>query len=261
MSQLITIIGTGNVASHLAPALEDAGHKIEAVYGRSQDRARLLGDRLNNPRIADNLDFTRNRSTLFIIAVSDNAIEKVASDIALPKQAVLAHTSGTTPLSSLDRPGLENTGVFYPLQTFSRQRDISFEGLPLLIEASNAFTDELLSETGESLKAWVSKATSEDRQGIHLAAMFANNFTNHMLDIAGRIMKQGGLDENLLKPLIRETVEKAMTLSPASAQTGPAVRGDTNTIQRHIRQLEYNPVIQELYRLISRSIAESKPGG
>lgn len=258
MPHTITIIGTGNVAWHLAPALEQAGHVISAVFGRSKDKALLLRERLNNPLLATSLDFLQSESTLFIIAVSDNAIEKVAAELALPEQAILVHTSGTAPMSLLSVTGLNNIGVFYPLQTISRNSEISFCGLPLLIEASNRRTQDQLEKIGDSLHADTTVTSSEDRKGIHLAAVFANNFTNHMIDIAGQVMRQKSLDVSLLNPLIRETVEKALAQSPSSAQTGPAARGDTSTMQHHIEQLEFNPQLQALYRLISKNIADGR---
>lgn len=255
MTESITIIGAGNVAWHLAPALQQAGHAIDAIYSRSIDNARLLCDRLEGAQPVCSLDFCRSRSTLFIISVSDDAIETVASRLVLPSEAMLVHTSGTAPMSRLAVSGIDNIGVFYPLQTFSKSRNISFQGLPLLIEAGNETTQNRLLHIARSLTENVSLTSSEDRKGIHLAAVFANNFSNHMIDIAGRIMRHEGLDENLLKPLIRETVEKALVQSPSSAQTGPAIRGDTKTMQKHIDQLDFNPVLQQIYRLVSESIA------
>lgn len=258
MSLSITIIGTGNVAWHLAPALEQAGHEINEVFGRSKDNLDLLAQRLNNPAVTTSLDFSQSQSSLFIIAVNDNSIGSIVSSITIPQQAVLVHTSGTAPLSRLQHTGLQNSGVFYPLQTFSKSRNISFVGLPLLYEASNAFTENLLLEIGESLGADTTAASSKDRQGIHLAAVFANNFTNHMINIANKVMEEKALDGKLLKPLIGETVAKALAQSPSSAQTGPAARGDTDTIQQHIQQLEFNPRLQDLYRLVSESIRDSR---
>ena len=256
MPHSITIIGTGNVAWHIAPALEQAGHIINEVYGRCEDKALLLHERLDNPLIATSLDFSRSEATLFIIAVSDNAIDTIASGIVLPEKAILVHTSGTVPMTRLQVTGLNNIGVFYPLQTISRNRDISFRGLPLLIEASNPSTQNELVKISKSLGAHTAFASSKDRQGIHLAAVFANNFTNHMIDIAGQVMREKSLDVNLLKPLIRETVEKALAQNPTSAQTGPATRGDTDTMQSHIQQLEFNPQLQELYQLVSTNIRD-----
>lgn len=258
MPHSITIIGTGNVAWHLAPSLEKAGHNINAIYGRCEDKALLLRERLNNPLLATSLDFSQSDSTVFIIAVSDNAIDSVASTIILPEQAILVHTSGTAPMSSLQVTGLNNIGVFYPLQTISKTREISFCGLPLLIEASNRHTQDQLEEISASLSADSTITGSKDRQGIHLAAVFANNFTNHMIDIAGQVMQEKSLDVDLLKPLIRETVEKALAQSPSSAQTGPAARGDTDTMQSHMQQLAFNPRLQALYRLISDNIQDAK---
>lgn len=261
MSQIITIIGTGNLAWHLAPALERAGQVINEVYGRSENKALLLTEKLNNPAVTGSLDFSRSISSLFIVAVSDNAIGSVTSEIVLPDRAILVHTSGTVPMSQLQRRDLDHIGVFYPLQTFSRNREINFSGLPLLIEASDATTQIRLQEIGESLGTEVTVVKSENRLGIHLAAVFANNFTNHMIDIAGQVMEDNTLDFNLLKPLIRETVGKALAQKPSTAQTGPAARGDTDTMQKHLQQLGYNPQLEELYRVISESIRKSKERG
>ena len=260
MPHSITIIGTGNVAWHLAPAREQAGHVINEVYGRSEDMALLLQERLNNSQLSPSLDFSQSESTLFIIAVNDNAIDTVACAIVLPEKAILVHTSGTVPMTRLQVTGLNNIGVFYPLQTISRNRDISFQGLPFLIEANNTITQDELVKIVESMGADTTIASSKDRQVIHLAAVFANNFTNHMIDIAGQVMREKSLDVDLLKPLIRETVENALAQSPSSAQTGPAARGDTDTMQNQIQQLEFNPQLQELYRLISKNIADDMTG-
>lgn len=261
MSLIITIIGTGNVAWHLAPALERAGHVINEIYGRSENKALLLSEKLSNPAVTESLDFSRSISSLFIVAVSDDAIGSVASEIVLPDRAILVHTSGTVPMSRLQRTDLDHIGVFYPLQTFSRNRDINFSGLPLLIEASDATTQMRLEEIGESLGSEVTMVKSENRLAIHLAAVFANNFTNHMIDIADQVMEDNALDFNLLKPLIRETVEKALAQNPSTTQTGPAARGDADTMQKHLQRLEYNPQLQELYRVISESISKCKVRG
>lgn len=258
MSEIITIIGTGNVAWQLAPALERAGHVINEVYGRSEEKALQVGALLDNPVISISLDFSRSSSTLFIIAVSDNAIESVVSRMVFPDQAVLVHTSGTAPLSILKGTDLEHVGVFYPLQSISRNRRLQFFELPLLIEASDASTQQQLEKIGGSLGAAVTLVNSEDRLGIHLAAVFANNFTNHMIEIASQVMDSNGMDFQLLKPLISETVEKAFDENPSAAQTGPAIRGDTGTMEKHLARLAFNPRYQALYKLISESISQGK---
>lgn len=258
MWQEITIIGTGNIAWHLAAEFERAEHVINEVYGRSEANALQFSENLNNPVITENLDFTQSTSSLFIIAVSDKAIESVVSEIVLPEKALLVHTSGTVPMSVLELAGVERIGVFYPLQTFSKHRKVNFSEVPLLIEASDDSTQQQLENIAVSLSPKVTVVNSKDRLGIHLAAVFANNFTNHMIDIAGQVMERNALDLKLLEPLIRETIDKALDQNPSMVQTGPAVRGDTGTMQKHLQYLEFNPAYQELYRLISESINKGR---
>ena len=258
MSRNITIIGTGNLAWYLAAAFEQAGHVIHEIYGRSETKAIQIGKNLNNPVITDSLDFSRSSSCLFIIAVSDKAIESVASEIILPENALLVHTSGTVPMSALELAGIDHIGVFYPLQTFSKNREINFLEVPLLIEACDETTQKQLENIATSVSSNVTLVNSDDRLGIHLAAVFANNFTNHMIDIAGQVLEKNALDLDLLEPLIRETIEKALDQNPSTAQTGPAIRGDTDTMDMHLAQLGFDPRYQALYRSISESIREGR---
>lgn len=258
MSVKITIIGTGNVAWHLAPELERTGHVINEIYGRSEEKALQISKNLYNPTLTESLDFSLSTSSLFIIAVSDNAIKSIASEIVLPDEAMVVHTSGSVTLSTLELTALDRIGVFYPLQTFSKERKMKFSEVPILVESNDQSGEEELMAIASSISSNVTVANSEDRLGIHLAAVFANNFTNHMIDIASQLMDNSDLDLELLRPLIRETIEKALDQNPSEAQTGPAIREDTETMQKHLEQLGFNPRYQELYNLISESIREGK---
>ncbi len=258
MSLKITIIGTGNVAWHLAPGLEGAGHVINEIYGRSEDKALQISKHLYNPTITESLDFSRSASSLFIIAVTDNAIESIASEIVLPDETMAVHTSGSVSMSTLELTALDHIGVLYPLQTFSKESRMKFSEVPLLVESNSEEGQAQLQEIASTLSSKVSVVNSEDRLRIHLAAVFANNFTNHMIDIASRLMDNNDLDFEILKPLIRETIEKALDKNPSEAQTGPVIREDTETIQMHLEQLDFRPRYQELYQLISESIMEGR---
>ena len=253
-SDKITIIGTGNVAWHLAPALENAGYVINEIYGRTEDKALQLSENLYNPLVVDSLDFSTSTSSLFIIAVSDNAIESVATEIVLPDEAMVIHTSGTVPMSILNLTALDYIGVFYPLQTFSKERKLSLDKVPFLIEANDEDGLEILKRIASYISSNVKCVNSEERSKIHLAAVFVNNFTNHMLAIAGDLMDRNELDFNLLEPLIRETIDKALDQKPLNSQTGPAIREDQNTMERHLEELSFNSDYQQLYKLISESI-------
>ena len=258
MSQKVTIIGTGNVAWHFAPALEKAGFVINEIYGRSEEKALKIAENLYNPTYTDSLDFSTSASSLFILVVSDNAIESIVTEIVLPDDAMIVHTSGSISMDVLELTALEHIGVLYPLQTFSKQRRVKFTTIPLLIEANNADGQQHLEEIASALSDCVRVVNSMERLHVHLAAVFANNFTNHMLEMASQLMDYTELDLDMLEPLIRETVDKALENSPSDAQTGPAIRDDSTTMEKHLQLLESNPRLEELYQLISDNIRENR---
>ena len=250
----ISFIGAGNVAWHLAPALDNAGYKVAQVYSRDIKHARQLVERLYEAEIQENLDFSESHSRLFIIAVSDAAIEEIATEIVLPESSVVVHTSGSQPLSILGYLPTDNIGVFYPLQTFTREREISFENLPICIEGQNNETQALLHSIAESLTNKVYRVDSIDRKTLHLAAVFACNFTNHMYTIARQLLERKGLEFEMFLPLISETVNKSLTFGPEMSQTGPAVRNDLAVIEDHVQYLSYDEQLSTIYRNLSEHI-------
>ena len=249
------IIGAGNVAWHLAPALEDAGLVIECVYSRQPQHAQELADRLYGTEVQDHLDFSDSEATLFVLAVSDDAIEEVAQQLILPEEATVVHTSGSQPLSALRRADTDCTGVFYPLQSFSRHRPPDFRTLPICLESDDSEVLVRLTKLAKKVSRHVALVNSAERQVLHVAAVFANNFVNHLLHMAEGLANDHHLDFSLLHPLIEETVCKALDHGPALAQTGPAVRGDTTTIKRHMKQLRrYDAEYAKIYRLLTQHI-------
>ncbi|MDA0194099.1 MAG: DUF2520 domain-containing protein [Bacteroidetes bacterium] len=254
----VTIIGAGNVASHLAPALERAGYIINEVYARRIDEAERISQNLYSANTSDNLDFSGSDSVLFLIAVSDYAIEQIAGEIVLPDQCLIVHTSGSIPMSVLELTASDSIGVLYPLQTFSRNRKISFPEIPILTEANTPEGLAMLEQVGKSLSKRVALVDSEKRLQLHLAAVFVNNFVNHMLTIGDEITSENNLDFSLLEPLIRETVDKAIEIGASDSQTGPAIREDHSTMEMHMELLEENESYQRLYKIISKSIIDSK---
>ena len=252
----IDIIGSGNLATSLAPALEQNGFVIGHVYGRTLKSAQRIADNLYQASATNSLDFSNSKSTVFLLAVADDAIEEMSRELVLPAKAVVAHTSGSINLSVLGYTASPNIGVFYPLQTFSRSKRVIFDDVPILIEGDNSFTRKVLLGMARKISNTVSESTSKQRRLIHLAAIFANNFTNAMLAQANELMQLAKKDLHLLGPLIEETINKSMALGPENAQTGPAARGDLEVLDEHIQMLENYPSKKETYQLISQQIID-----
>jgi predicted short-subunit dehydrogenase-like oxidoreductase (DUF2520 family) len=253
----ITIIGAGRVAWHVARHLETAGHHICEVWSPDGQSAKQLAKRLYEAAPTDRLNFEDSEAELFLLAVPDDAIRDVAEQLVLPEGTVLAHTSGSKGIQLLtDLPYV--AGVFYPLQTFSKEKEVDFRQIPILIEGETSEATHLLTDIAGSLSKKVQYATSDQRKTLHLAAVFACNFTNHLLTIASNILETDELDFRLLHPLINETIQKALHLGPDQAQTGPAVRRDLGTLRAHLASLSDNPELAGIYRLLSESIMERK---
>jgi predicted short-subunit dehydrogenase-like oxidoreductase (DUF2520 family) len=252
----VSIIGSGNLAWHLAPALDNVGFVVKEVFSRNPQHAEQLTSRLYQAEVKATLDFSTSNSSLFIIAASDDAIKSIAQEIILPDEAILVHTSGSQPLSELEFSATTNVGVFYPLQTFTKQKKVDFKNIPIFIESNNEETEEALMLIGKAISNQVRKIGSEERQALHAAAVFASNFTNHMLTISKGIMEQNGLDYDWLKPLILETIQKSLNLDPESAQTGPAKRGDLEILDKHLEFLKEDEAVAEIYKIVSQHIVD-----
>lgn len=260
MPYRISIIGSGNVAWHLAPALENAGYGVFEVYGRTSKRVKELVSRLYEAEIKRDLDFSDSKSDIFIIATSDDAIEEIAQEISLPNEdSILVHTSGSLSAGVLSYAATEHIGIFYPLQSFSRNKSIQFDEIPICIEGESSLSRGVLTELGNAISQKVVSINSDQRMALHLAAVFANNFVNHFLGVANDILKANKLDENLLYPLVKETLEKAADIGPKTAQTGPAKRHDFETLDRHLEYLKNNEELAEVYRIVSQHIVDTHP--
>ena len=250
----ITIIGSGRVATHLATVLA-VQHQILQVYSRDLVHAQTLATLVNAQAIHQFEQLNLN-TDLVIIAVSDQAIATVIQTIAqyLPERLIV-HTSGSTNLSTLTQIH-DRAGVFYPLQTFSFERAVNWQDTPIFVEASNAQDLELLTQLANSLSNKVYQYSSKQRQTLHLAAVFACNFSNYCYDMAKQIVDQEQVDFNLLSPLILETANKATFNDPKNMQTGPAVRGDQNILAMHTQLLaeSHRTDLQKVYALMSDGI-------
>jgi predicted short-subunit dehydrogenase-like oxidoreductase (DUF2520 family) len=262
MSIKIAFIGSGKVAWHLSQGLENAGYPVIEVYSRHPAHAQQLVGQLYDAVIRTTPDFSDSQARLFFLAVNDNAMARVASELILPPGSIVVHTAGTHSLDDL-RYALASedaqAGVFYPLQTFSLGSEVDLSTTPFCIEAYNESTESLLVEIAQRISRTVYLVSSEERRILHVAAVFACNFSNHLLALAKRITDGEKLEFALLKPLIAETVRKALESDdPAQVQTGPAQRNDTEIIRKHLAYLQDQPDLQAVYRLLTDSIKGEK---
>jgi predicted short-subunit dehydrogenase-like oxidoreductase (DUF2520 family) len=250
----IVIIGAGNVATHLGIALKNSKHTIVQIYSKHKSSARKLANSLK----CDYTNFPEKINSdadVYIIAVNDDSIVEVASLLKLNNKIVV-HTSGSVELNVL-KPTSKNFGVFYPLQTFSKNNHVDFKSIPVCIEASNRATLITLQLLAKSISNNVQKINSEQRKVIHLAAVFANNFSNHLYTISSSILSKANISFDILKPLIEETAKKIKGNHPVNIQTGPAVRHDIKTMNSHLKMLSDNKEYSQLYKMISSSISDS----
>ncbi len=250
----ITFVGAGRVATHLAKAFQSQ-HQIVQVFSRNLHHAQRLAAQVNAQAI-DGIDQLNPQTDLVIVAVSDLVIPDVVEAIAtyLP-QCLIVHTSGSTNLSVIAQKQ-QRAGVFYPLQTFSFEREVDWLETPLFVEAVTREDLLLLTTLANSLSKRVYQYNSQQRQTLHLAAVFACNFSNYCYDMAKQVVDAEQVDFSLLFPLILETANKATRTNPKQMQTGPAMRGDQNILEIHQRLLtqSHRPDLEEVYRLMSDGI-------
>lgn len=243
---VISFVGAGNLATHLAQALKEQGHQIAGVWSRTEPSARALARLLQCPWTTDITCLETNVDIVFF-CVKDSCLEDLAGKV--DTSALCVHTAGSMPLEALPQ---KHRGVLYPMQTFSKQRQVDFNRIPVFLEAEGGDERQTLWQLANSLSMNVSFLSSKQRATLHLAAVFACNFTNRCLDIAAELLESQGLSFQNMLPLVDETVNKVHTLSPRQAQTGPAIRWDENVMQKHLSQLE--GIDKEIYRLMSLSI-------
>lgn len=250
----ITLIGAGRVATHLAKVLQ-LQHQIVQIFSRDLQRAQTLAN-LASAQAIDDVRQLDPQTDLVIIAVSDQAISSVIESIVsyLPDNLIV-HTSGSTSLSVLQSRH-HRAGVFYPLQTFSFDREVNWLETPVFVEAVEPQDLTFLSELANSLSHRVYQYSSTQRQTLHLAAVFACNFSNYCYDMAKQIVDAEQVDFSLLYPLILETANKATANDPKDMQTGPAMRGDQNILNMHQQLLgdSNRSDLQNIYALMSDAI-------
>lgn len=250
----VVIVGSGNVAESLAQAVAASPYRLVQIFARNVSRGTRLARAAGCTHTDDPSALAQ--ADIYLIAVSDRAVAPVSEALDFGR-AVVAHTAGSVSRDELSA-AIPNRGVFYPLQTFTAGRIVPLGDVPLFIEGENPETTAVLRELAGTLSRRVFDADSERRKRLHLAAVFACNFTNHMIAVGQRLMEQSGLPADALNPLLRETADKALSGPRAAAlQTGPASRGDRQTMERHTEMLAAEPELQNLYKLISLNIWET----
>ncbi|MBI9068121.1 MAG: DUF2520 domain-containing protein [Salinivirgaceae bacterium] len=251
--QNISIIGSGNVATHLALKLKNAGHKILDIYSRKIINAEKLANKVASNAIND-ISKINTESDIILICVSDKAISEITNQINFEPK-LIAHTAGSISIKELAR--FNNHGVFYPFQTLTKNSEITTGDIPFCIEANSSENETTLLNLAKSISDRVMLLASDQRKTCHLAAVFACNFTNHMYAIAEDILQQHHIPFDILKPLILETAQKVQNHSPLLSQTGPASRNDVNVMKQH--QSELSSVhLEKMYSFVSESIIELK---
>jgi predicted short-subunit dehydrogenase-like oxidoreductase (DUF2520 family) len=243
----VVILGAGNLATHLFKAFNEAENVIvNQWFSRNLKPIDLYKNIVD---VTDDLTSLRE-ADIYILAVSDDAISKLSSKLPFENRLVV-HTSGSVGIHDLDKK--HHRGVFYPLQTFSKEADMDFTNVPLCIEALDKSDLNTLKLLAEAIGSISYKVNTEQRKSLHLAAVYVNNFTNQLYRIAHEITESKSVEFDILKPLILETAKKIQTMSPYMAQTGPAVRNDKKTIKNHLKSIE-NTHHKEIYELLTASI-------
>lgn len=250
----VVFIGAGNVATHLSSIIKKGGHSVLQVFSKTKDSSETLAAKIQCECTTDYLKI-RKDADLYIITVSDKAIDDVVGEIAhINPEALWVHTSGSVSIDSIKS---SRRGVLYPLQTFSKQRVLNSSDIPFFIESNNVEDLELLKNFASSISSNVHVLDSEKRKFIHLAAVFCCNFVNHCCTLSSNILNEKGIPFDIMLPLIDETIAKLHELPPLDAQTGPAVRFDKNVIDKHLALLENKKDAQNIYTVMSKSIHDN----
>ena len=251
----VVLLGAGRVATHLAPALVQAGYTLLQVWSRTEASARALAEPLGIA-YTTNLDAVVTNADIYIACVADGALPKVAEAIVrrVGYAPLFLHTAGSVGMELWQRCGAQHYGILYPLQTFSKERAVNMREVSLFVEASDEKAMARVEALAHSISHRVFRADSKRRARLHIAAVFACNFANAMYDAAHRLLAEDGIPFEVLLPLIDETAAKVHTLTPREAQTGPAVRGDRGVMQRHVDALAGDERLQQIYGAVSELI-------
>lgn len=253
MSLKFCFIGAGNLATQLSCALQTAGFEIVQVYSRTERSAKSLAEKLKTQYTTQKSALVKD-ADIYFVALKDSVVHEVLSEIDFADK-LLVHCSGSMSMSVLKQCSA-NYGVLYPLQTFSKNREVNFSEIPVFVESSDSEIRNQLTEIAKKISNNVADLSSEKRKSLHIAAVFACNFVNHFYALSAAYLEEQEIPFDVMHPLILETAKKAVEMPPKQAQTGPAIRFDENIINDHLKNLNNNPELKELYNSVSRSIFE-----
>lgn len=249
----ISFAGAGRVAESLCKELFHAGYGIDLVVSENETSGKPLADSCKALWSHD-LSFPVSTKVI-IVAVPDHKLKSVLESVSCSTETIVAHTAGSFGLDIFPDKILKR-GIFYPLQTFSKARKISFLDLPFLIDSSDDESSVILRTLAESIGSKVHSVDTEQRRMLHLAAVFVCNFTNHMLTSGREVALKADYTFEILTPLIKETISKALDFGPENSQTGPAIRNDRNTIEKHLELLSFSSDLQKVYEVMTKSIID-----
>ncbi len=251
----VVIIGAGNLATQLALSLKRTDVTLIQIYSRTEISAKALSELCQSSYTTD-ITKISTEADIYIYAVKDDALPKIIAQMPVTK-GLHIHTAGSVDITVFEGKK-EDFGVFYPMQTFSKNKLVDFSKIPVFIEANTNGNLQTLHNFASQLSDNIINCDSKQRMALHLAAVFSCNFANHLFHIASNILQENKLDFKLMFPLINETIEKLQTLTPIEAQTGPAVRNDQTVISKHLEALKEMPNEQEIYRILSENILRLK---
>lgn len=269
----IVLIGAGNLATHLGKALHAAGHDMVQVFSRTMQSAETLASLLDAEPLTD-IAQVRDDADVYIFSVKDSALVQLVAQLCRHEadglgedgavntlrkakkgehERVFLHTAGSMPMSVF-KGMAQHYGVLYPMQTFSKQREVDFSIIPCFVEANDEFAQKQIEGLAREISGRVYQLSSEDRKYLHLSAVFACNFANHCYAISQELLEEHGIPFDVMLPLINETAAKVHEMKPKDAQTGPAVRYDENVIGKQSKLLENHPHFKKVYDSMSKSI-------
>ncbi len=249
----IVFIGAGNLATNMALHLFKGNSKILQVYSRTQDSAQLLATKVNAEAITS-LDAIRDDADFYIFSVKDSILEQLIAQMP-HRKGIWIHTAGSMPLDVFNNI-IPNIGVIYPLQTFSKEKEVEWREVPLFIEYSSPSIMSKIEDLASRFSSKIYHLTTEQRKYVHASGVYANNFVNQMYELAHQMIQKAGLPFEVLLPILEETCHKVHLLSPLEAQTGPAIRNDENVMNKHLELID-SDMDKQLYKLISESIYNS----
>ena len=245
----IVIIGAGNVAFHLIKSITNSGHQLVQIYNRTIENIKESTKKIP---LSDSIGGIYPNADIYIICVKDNAIEEIANQLKMNNKLVL-HTSGNRTMDILQNSS-SNYGIFYPIQSFTKEIPLNFKKVPIIIEANNAEALEMLKSFSESISERVIEMDLEKRQKLNIAGVFVNNFTNHLYHLMDEYLEKESIDFSILHPIIQNTVDKIKIKSPRACQTGPAIRNDLETIENQKKILEKEIDLLKIYNEFTQGI-------